>query len=285
MYRSLYLLAVLLGLFSCSPKSPELSENNNQKGSLFIIGGGNRPPQLVKRMLDESGLNKGGYAVILPMASSIPDSVIIWLTQQFVENGASQVAGINFQSGEVISASKTDSVRNAKLIFISGGDQNRFMEIVGGTAIEQSIREAWEKGAMIAGTSAGAAVMSQFMITGNELRNHEYNETFQTIESDNLELNRGLGFINKSIIDQHFVIRSRYNRLLTAIVEKPDQWGIGIDESTALLVRGNTAEVIGDSQVLVFRNPYKSRFDFNTKLGARNLRIDIYLPGEKFKLN
>ena len=275
---------LLLPFFACTLQNPESRQDDEPNGSLFIIGGGSRPDNLVNRMIDDAGLRDGGYAVILPMSSSMPDSAIIWASEQFLKNGISNVTGFNFLPDQTPPPQWIDSLENASLIYISGGDQNRFMTIAGENEIENAIKTAWKNGAMIAGTSAGAAVMSELMITGDELRYPDYTSTFRTIESENIELGRGLGLINTAIIDQHFVWRSRHNRLFTAIIEHPELIGIGIDESTAILVRDATAEVVGNSQVIVFLNPEISYKEKNTKLGARNLTIDIYLPGEKFPI-
>lgn len=86
------------------------------------------------------------------------------------------------------------------------------------------------------------------------------------------------------IIDQHFVKRSRYNRLISAIIEHPDMTGIGIDESTAILVNGKSIEVVGASQVLLLQNPEHSKTINEDKLGAHNLVLNIYLPGEIFSI-
>ena len=281
----LFIIASVFFLTSCNPFTNSADEQTTEiKGSLFIIGGGSRPDHLVNRMIDEAGLRDGGYVVILPMSSSVPDSAIIWASEQFLKNGINKVTGFNFLPDQSPSPQWIDSLKNASLIYISGGDQNRFMAIAGENEIENAIKTAWKNGAMIAGTSAGVAVMSELMITGDELRYPDYTSTFRTIESENIKLGRGLGLVTTAIIDQHFVWRSRHNRLLTAIIEHPEIMGIGIDESTAILVRGATAEVAGDSQVMVFRNPEKSIIEKNTKLGARNLTVDIYLPGEKFSM-
>lgn len=282
-YTIILLLAILA--ISCSDMQPQDSKRESDKGTLFIIGGGTRPDKLVNRMIDEAGVRDQGYVVVLPMASSLPDSAIIWSSEQFVRNGIENIAAFNFTADADPNPQWVDSLQKASLIYISGGDQNKFMQIIAGTPIESAIREAYASGAMIAGTSAGAAVMSELMITGNELRYPEYSSTFRTIEAENLELASGLGFLTTAIVDQHFVWRSRHNRLLTAVIEHPELIGIGIDESTAILVKGNQAEVVGESQVLVFQNPDKSYREANAKLGAKNIKIDLYLPGEKFSLN
>ena len=254
------------------------------KGKLFIIGGGSRPDAMVARIISEAGLQQGGYAIILPMSSSEPDSAVYYAGRQFIKQGIPNVFGLQFEKGESLSTAKVDSIRNAKLIYISGGDQNRFMEVVLGTDIEKAIHEAYQRGAVVGGTSAGAAVMSKVMITGNELKHPDYSSTFRNIDADNIETKPGLGLIQDAIIDQHFVRRSRHNRLISAVIEYPGLKGIGIDESTAILVSGNQAEVVGESQVIVLDNRKGSKTIRNGKLGASGMQMSVYLPGDKFKI-
>ncbi|MFT4610733.1 MAG: cyanophycinase [Glaciecola sp.] len=261
------------------------AQNIDIKGKLFIIGGGSRPASMIDRIVKESGIDKEGYGIVLPMSSSIPDSSAYYATNQFYKQGITNVYGLNFVKDEKLTVSKLDSIRNAKLIYISGGDQNRFMDIVAGTDIEKLIHEAYKNGSLIAGTSAGAAVMSKMMITGTELKHPKYASTFRDLESENIETKTGLGLITTVIVDQHFVKRSRYNRLLTAIIEYPELVGIGIDESTAVLVSGKQMEVVGESQVIVFKNPEQSKNTFNDKLGALGILLNIYLPGETFTID
>ena len=261
------------------------AQQSDGNGKLVIIGGGSRPEAMVQRIIKEAQLDKSGYGIILPMSSAEPDSAVYYAKKQFVEAGLTNIVGLQIYKDENVSKSKLDSIKNAKMIYISGGDQNRFMDIVGGTAAEDAIHNAFSKGSLIAGTSAGAAVMSKMMFTGNELKHPDYSSTFRNIEAENIEIKTGLGMLSGVIIDQHFVKRSRYNRLISAIIEHPELMGIGIDESTAILVKGNTAEVLGDAQVIVLKNPTKSKNENNGKLGARNLELDIYLPGETFTIN
>jgi cyanophycinase len=260
------------------------AQSKTTKGKLFIIGGGSRPDVMVERIIKEAGLKDGGYGIILPMSSEDPDSSVWYANQQFITRGIKSVYGVNFRKGQTYSNAKLDSVRNARLIYITGGDQVRFMDAVQNTDIEKAIHEAHVRGALVGGTSAGAAVMSKIMITGNELKHPDYASTFRNIEASNIETKQGLGFIQNAIIDQHFVRRSRYNRLISAVIEYPDVKGIGIDEATAILVSGNTAEVLGDSQVIVFENPKQSKEVRDGKLSAKGIVMNIYLAGETFNL-
>lgn len=283
MHRILSILILLAILFTSCQQAETADE---PQGKLFIIGGGKRPAAMVQRMIREAGLDKGGFIVILPMASSEPDTSVFYAARQFVEQGVTKIADFNFSTESIPTTGQLDSIENAALIYITGGDQNRFMEVVAGTAVEEAIKACFRNGGMVAGTSAGAAVMSEKMITGNELKQTDYRDTFRTIEADNIELGTGLGLITSAIIDQHFVWRSRHNRLITAVIEHPELKGIGIDEATAILVTGNMAEVVGESQVLVFENADRSvTKNENLKLGAQNLRLRVLLPGDTFDLN
>lgn len=261
------------------------AQQQGSQGKLIIIGGGSRPNALVERIIQEAGLRSGGYVAILPMSSAEPDSSVYYAKQQFLKKQINALYGFDFKKDEVIQASRVDSIRNAKLIYITGGDQNRFMEIVSGTEIEKAIHDAYKNGSVISGTSAGAAVMSKHMITGQELKHPKYAETFKTIETENVELKIGLGLLPTAIIDQHFLIRSRHNRLLSAVIEHPEMLCIGIDEATAILVKGKHVEVLGDSQVLVYSNSRKSKKVLNNKLGANGLTLNVYLPGDTFRLH
>ena len=274
MKKYLFFLVFLAFNFTFSQKS---------KGKLFIIGGGSRPDFLVDRMIKEAGLKSGETVAIFPHASEEQDSSFYYAKQQFEKRNL-KALDCAFKKDEKLSPSKLDSLKTAKLIYIGGGDQVRFMEIINSNPeVKNLLESAYQNGKMIAGTSAGAAVMSEVMITGNQLKYKDYENTFDNIEIKNVETKQGLGFIKTAVIDQHFVVRSRYNRLLSLIIENPTYKGIGIDEGTAILVKNGSAEVVGRAQVIVFKNPKQSKKLNGDKLGAQGITLDIYLNGEKFK--
>ena len=274
MKKYLFFLVFLAFNFTFSQKS---------KGKLFIIGGGSRPDFLVDRMIKEAGLKSGETVAIFPHASEEQDSSFYYAKQQFEKRNL-KALDCAFKKDEKLSPSKLDSLKTAKLIYIGGGDQLRFMEIINSNPeVKNLLKSAYQNGKMIAGTSAGAAVMSEVMITGNQLKYNDYENTFDNIEIKNVETKQGLGFIKTAVIDQHFVVRSRYNRLLSLIIENPTYKGIGIDEGTAILVKNGSAEVVGRAQVIVFKNPKQSKKLNGDKLGAQGITLDIYLNGEKFK--
>lgn len=283
--RVFHLLLFFAGLgcvVSC--KKAEKQSISDIKGKLFIIGGGKRPPDMLKTLASEANLTTDDYIVLMPIASEEPDSQFVSYTKQFTAIGFTNVKNFNFIKGATPRPGQLDSVKNAKLIFFTGGNQNQFMAVVKHTPIEAAIKEAYKNGAVIAGTSAGAAVMSEKMITGNELKHKDYSETFRSIESQNIEIDTGMGFITTAIIDQHFIKRSRYNRLISSAIEYPHLKMIGIDEATAILVKGDTATVVGNNQVIVIENPYSSTQEYNGLLGAKQMILEVYLPGEKFSI-
>ena len=265
----------------CQPAKAPAAAN---AGHLFIIGGGEKTEGLMKSMLSVAGVTEKDYVIILPMSSEMPDSSIIWAREDFASVGIKNVVGFNFTKNGPVSQSRIDSMLKAKLIFISGGDQTRFMGIVGNGPVYKAIHDAYKNGATIAGTSAGAAVMSKKMITGNNLKHPDYDGKYPSIEPQNIEIAEGLGMVDKLIIDQHFIKRQRLNRLLSVSLENPNEICVGIDESTAIIVTGNTFTVAGENQVVVLRNPQKSKKIQGRLMGGKGLQLDVLLPGETFKI-
>lgn len=285
---SLLALVFLFFITACNPPAAKQQkagidkQQEAAKGELFIIGGGKRPPSLIKSLIQLSDIRDKGYIVILPMSSSVPDTSAWYAKKQFVEQGIDNVVSFNFKKGENLPANQLDSLKNATMIYVSGGDQRRFMDVVNETRIYDVMHTAYENGAMIAGTSAGAAIMSKKMITGDEHKHPKYTGEFRTIEANNIEIADGVGFTDQMIVDQHFVKRMRMNRLISIAIEHPEDLAVGIDESTAIHVEGNRFRVYGQSQVIVIENHKKNKKVQNGLLGARDLRLHVLLPGDKF---
>jgi cyanophycinase len=278
---SILTIIVIVFSLSCCIQKPDKGRSS---GKLFIIGGGDRTDAMMNELVDLAGLRQEGYIYILPMASSVPDSSILWAKEDFNITGIKKVSGFNFLPGVTPPKAQLDSLRNAKLIYICGGDQSRFMSVVVNGPVMDALHSAFKNGAVISGTSAGAAVMSKKMITGNQLKHKDADAGFVTIESDNIEITQGLGFLTDVIIDQHFIKRQRLNRLVAASIENPDELCVGIDESTAIIVDGDFATVTGIHQVIVIKNTDNVKNVKDGLLGTGGLQLSVYLPGQKFKL-
>jgi cyanophycinase len=140
----------------------------------------------------------------------------------------------------------------------------------------------------MAGTSAGAAVMSRVMVTGDEKRPLSKDDAWQTIEADNVVTRPGLGFLEDVIVDQHFVRRKRHNRIITLVLERPDLLGMAIDEATAVWVKPDrTCEVLGDGPVVIVngRGASVARDEVGAGIRGANLMLHVLRSGAQFDLD
>jgi cyanophycinase len=279
--------ALILGSFlfvlltSCVKTSTP--ESKQPRGTLFIIGGGSRDSSLMEQLINVSGWQPGDWISIAPMSSRW-DSAYISMNLEFQHYTRSNIRCIRIDSNTVKSSLTLDSMRKSKIIYLNGGDQSIFMMHIKGTDFKKAIKEAYDKGATVAGTSAGAALMSERMLTGNQLKDKEYTSAIPVIWRNNVEVVEGLGLLDSVMIDQHFIVRSRNNRLISAVLDNQKLVGIGIDESTAIIVQGDTATVVGDSQVMVYQRPNQVRYSGENLIGAKDMLFSIHLPGDKFRI-
>jgi cyanophycinase len=256
------------------------------KGNLFIIGGGDRSSRLIQTLISTAQLSPADYIVVLPMSTEEPDTAYYYIKTELEQACSNTIANLNFTKKDTSNTKWLDSLRHARLIFITGGDQSRFMNVVLHTPIQRAILEAYRNGSTVAGTSAGAAMMSGHMITGNHfLGDTTYYATFRELRHDNIEIQDGLGLLTSAIVDQHFVVRSRYNRLLSALAQYPGLPCVGIDESTAIIVHGNNVKVTGEGQVILFSDPKNLRTTTKGYIKFDDIRMSIYTEGDSFKLD
>jgi cyanophycinase len=254
------------------------------KGKLFIIGGGDRSKGLMQTLITTANMKPRDYAVVLPMSSEYPDTSFYYFKEDYDPVCKNVIVCFNFTKQTSNYKNWLDSLEHARLIFITGGDQMRFMNIVLNTPIYRAIHNAYKNGATIAGTSAGAAVMSKYMVTGNQLTDTSYSATFPVVHNNNIEIKEGLGLLSSAIIDQHFIVRSRYNRLLSAIAKYPELPCIGIDEATAIVVHGNKVMVAGESQVIVLKHPEHVQITSKGLIKLKDLQFSIYTAGDEFNI-
>lgn len=226
------------------------------RGSLFIVGGGPRPAGLMERFVELAGGAGKARIVVLPMASEEPDATGKEQAAEFLSLGAH--ASILNVSREQATADAARGLDDAGGIWFCGGDQSRLTDAIRETPVEQAIHARYVAGAVVGGTSAGAAVMSTPMITGDERRSGgdrpDTENAFITIERDNVVTVPGFGLLPGAIVDQHFVRRRRNNRLMSSVLENPSLVGVGIDEMTAVEVRpgGRPWRVLGAGVVVIY---------------------------------
>lgn len=255
------------------------------KGNLFIIGGGHKSDALMRQLISTAQLSASDYIAILPMATEEPDTAYFYINEDLKSVCKNKVISFNFTKKDINKTAWLDSVQRAKLIYITGGDQSRFMNIALHTPVQKAIQQAYKNGSTVAGTSAGAAMMSYYMLTGNHLLGDTtYESTFANLWYNNIEIKEGLGLLDSAIIDQHFVARSRYNRMLSAIAKFPSLPCIGIDEGTAIIVHGDNIKVAGASQVIVFSHPHNLHVTKDEHIKFDDVKMSIYTDGDTFQL-
>ena len=213
---------------------------------LVIVGGAEdrlKDKIILRRFLELSG---GVDANVLILSAASLDQAASWAgyEQVFRELGATQASHLPIHSvDEANDPGTVNRILSAGGIFLTGGDQRRLMQRLGGTDAAHALHIAFQvRSCCIGGTSAGAAAMSHVMLAEGD--------TPRLPEKDAAVLGTGLGFVANAIIDQHFSQRRRLGRLLSALAQRPDLLGVGIDEDTALLIeRGRGIEVIGQGAV------------------------------------
>lgn len=207
-------------------------------GSLVIVGGGRTTDPIREEFVRLAG-GPRARVVLIPSACSacslehIEQCLSVW--QRYSIASLDYVNATSREQAD--SAEFVRPLEQATGVWMPGGYQGRLTELYGGTLVEQAIRQVLERGGVVGGTSAGAAVMSQVMILEGT--------TCEAITS------RGFGFLQGAVVDQHFSQRGRHARLLQVLDDHPGLLGLGVDESTALIVRGNRLRVLGESRVTV----------------------------------
>jgi cyanophycinase len=221
--------------------------------------------------------------VAIPTASKEPDTGSYYVKLFKEEYGCVNVTALEIKSkADAMRPDYAELAGKAGGIFFGGGDQIRITNALLGTPVGAAIADAYARGAVIGGHSAGTACQSEPMITGEG--------DFKVIRANSVELWHGFGFFRGVVVDQHFIARQRSNRLVSVILEHPDLLGVGVDEDTAVWVRpDDTFQVIGKSCVMVLdakgaevsRQPAETAQDL---LGVHGMRVHILLPGESFDL-
>lgn len=229
---------VVLGLLVILPGGATLADEPAPfKGSLVIVGGGGMPDSVRKAFVDLAGGN-AAKIVVVPTASSSADDpkehdsyLAPWRPWK-----PASLKLVHTRSREKANdAAFCDAIKQATAVWFSGGDQSRIMDAYAGTMFERELRALLDRGGVIGGTSAGAAIMTEVMITGGATK---------------AETGKGFGFLKGAVVDQHFLRRSRINRLVGVLADHRELIGIGIDEGTAFIRQGDSWSVKGDSFVL-----------------------------------
>lgn len=224
-----------------------MADSAGPVGPLFVIGGAEdklKRRNVLSRFVDACGGPEASIAVI-PTASSLGPEIIDVYVALFTRLGAGDVFGVRPESrGEASDPSYVDTLADVTGVFMTGGNQLKLSAIVNGTPFGEAIRAAHRRGAVVGGTSAGASFQSSHMVAfGSGGTNPKQRMT---------QLAAGLGLVEECVIDQHFMQRNRYGRLLMCVAQSPNLLGIGVDEDTAAVITdGSHLEVIGRGAVTI----------------------------------
>jgi cyanophycinase len=222
-----------------------------KKGTLVIVGGGGAGSEIWKTFIEKAG---GPEAKLVVVTSAMEDPVPINPVEVLAlqRNGAKNVRTLHTRDRAKADSDEFSAMlKDAKGVWFSGGRQWRFVDSYEGTLTEKRFREVLDRGGVIGGSSAGASIQSEYMPRGHPLGN-----TVMAAEG----YERGFGYLPGCAVDQHFFARKRTEDMTGLMKQYPQLLGIGIDEGTAIVVSGSTAEVIGKSKVAFYdyRTPPKA---------------------------
>lgn len=290
--RPLSILLLVASMACATPSADRaaaapLPQRTASEGTLFVVGGGPQPEALVRRFVELAGGPGKARIVVMAQASAEGREGGEEKAAQFRSMGA-QSRSLWFDRSGADADSVVQAIAGATAIWFGGGDQNRLMAALQGSRALAQLQQSWRtNGVLVGGTSAGAAVLSTPMITGDERRpggaRRDTSQAFITIEGDNVVTADGMGFLRDVVVDQHFVRRRRHNRLLSLVIERPPHLGAGIDESTALVVRPDGSWTVeGASVVIVYDARQASRRVGKNALAAADVRMHVLTPGSRF---
>jgi cyanophycinase len=286
--RRVFLCIALAGCAAGAPRlDTAVGPRADVKGTLFIVGGGSQPDDLVRQFVALAGGPGKARIAILPMATSDAIATGAEKKAQLDSMGADAFV-VNITRAQADDDSVVHALAAATGIWFPGGDQTPLAASLRGSAALRTIHDRYRAGAVVGGTSAGAAVMSDSMITGNQfypgVAAAVDSPAFTRIGRRMIEITPGLGFLHNAIVDQHFIRRQRENRLISVVLERPALLGVGIDEGTALEVAPDGQwSVLGRSAVIVV-DARAARVTPTSVplLGATNVRVSILPAGSTY---
>jgi cyanophycinase len=261
-------------------KIPVHATPTEPNGSLIIIGG-REQKQGALEILEEVARRVGaGKLIVATIASEEPEEQWEDYRKVFNELGVTRIEHLNVKRREeLLDNPRIELFDDVQVLFFAGGDQLKITSKFGGTPLCDRMRQLYQSGATIAGTSSGASVMSEVMMAGGE----------DNSSSSSPQLAAGLALVPGLIIDQHFAERGRIARLFQAIAQNPRLLGIGIDEDTAVILQGHREfTVLGNGAVYVIdgaRLRYTNLTEENTSAPSiYGMVVHVLSAGDRFDL-
>jgi cyanophycinase len=251
-------------------------------GVLIIIGGGEDKRDERSILREVAHRVRGGHLIIATVASHEPAGYFEDYERAFAGLDVGKLTELYIRERtEASEVRNIDLLESADGVYFTGGDQLRITSQLGDTPVERCIRDLYARGGLIAGTSAGASVMSGTMLVGGK--------SGESSRIGDVRMSPGLGLLPDVTIDQHFAERGRLGRLLECVAQNPRILGIGIDENTAIVVEDDHLKVLGSGAVyiidgmdLTYSNVGETERPI--PLSAFNVKLHILSRGDSFDL-
>ncbi|GAB5554038.1 MAG: cyanophycinase [Saprospiraceae bacterium] len=274
--QSLSIFSLLL-LFTFTASSLFAQKTTGpKKGSLVVVGGGGAGDEILTKFIELAG-GKDAPLVVIPTAGGRETyTQDAGVSKSLRRLGAKHVIVLHtYDTKEADSPAFTKPLEDAGGVWFGGGRQWRLVDAYGDTRSEKMFWDVLKRGGVIGGSSAGATIQGSYLARGDTKNN-------QIMMGDHEE---GFGFIKNIAIDQHVLARNRQFDLFTILDKKPELLGVGLDEGTAMIVQGNTFEVMGRSYVLVYDQNFWSREGSNLKnLPEQNRQFYFLRPGDRYDM-
>ena len=247
------------------------SQRSTPRRTLLIIGGAEDKQDDKEILSTLAERVDGGRLVIATVATEDPEASWRKYQDVFGKLGVSDLTWVDVRDrAQALEPERSQTIEDAVGVFFTGGDQLRITAHIGDTPVFQRTRALLDRGGVVAGTSAGASVMSETMLVGGASAN-------TPTVGEIVQMAPGLGFLPGAIVDQHFSERGRVGRLLGAVAQNPRVLGIGIDEDTATLVEDGHLSVVGSGGVYVFDGSHSKRSNIAEANPDETLRIEDVL--------
>ena len=254
------------------------------KSTFIPIGGGElkKAEKVVDLLVELLKRDRDSRVLILTVATNRPESAIDKYNALFRSKGVKHVDAVDVsERKDALSKRSIQKVNKADLLFFTGGDQLNITTLLGGSPLGESINNRINEGVIVAGTSAGAAMISKWMITSGD--------SDKAPNVGGVEIAPGMDMFDSMIIDTHFSQRGRHGRLLAAIAHFPQAIGIGLDERTAAIVKGSKLKIIGDGVATIMDGstltindlPYRGEGE---KVGLAGVTINVLPDGYRYDI-
>lgn len=247
-----------------------------EKGSLVIVGGGFIGDDITNTFINLAGGKEAAFVVIPTAGGQDSYDDDVRFAKQLRKYGCTNVTVLHTYDRNLADSDEfTQSLKEATGVWFSGGRQWRLVDSYAGTKSEKAFWEVLNRGGVIGGTSAGATIQGSYLVRGDT-------KTNQIMMGDH---EAGFSFIKNIAIDQHVLARNRQFDMFEILENRPELLGIGLDESTGIVVKQNNFEVIGDSKVLIYDGTFWSRDTNDIQNPPETEQLFYFLQkGDKYNL-